>query len=283
MPKPSKEDQAIALLESAARNEKLSEDQFLRIASLFVLAGRTRTKMRGALSIAENTTPEGALSVAGNEILDGALSIADNTTPEDALFIAENTILGDYVQQYDRLSQEIKRRCDWKTISTRLLKNGGKKLRKAKAMQGGGELVGIDVKGRAMFKDKGVEPVMYGFDKEDRLTRICDRDPEQMAKVTLWANYFEIRKQVRADGYELFGYDVEHGLTDEMEQVQIHTKEPFVASKYRKEHRASWLESGARPGYDTHYASFFEGSVCVYNCLPKERSVEYGVVRLLRV
>jgi hypothetical protein len=154
-----------------------------------------------------------------------------------------------YQSQHKRLLGVIKRDHPWETVCARLLANDGEKLKKAKAMQGGGELVGIDADGKILFKDKGVEPVMYGYDKEGKLLQIYDRDSEKMAKVVKWANYLEVRKQVLSDGYELFGDDGNGGLGDEMRQVGTHTKEPLVASKDRNEWRVSWLESGDAPNH----------------------------------
>jgi len=215
-------------------------------------------------------------------------ALAEKTRPqlEGALSAAAENAIQAYGQQYDSLPDGDKSRCDWKTVSARLLANGSEKLKLAEAMQGGGELVGIDAEGKAMFKDKGVEPVMYGYDEKDKLVQIYDRDPKQMAKVKneKWANYFETREQVLKDGYELFADDGNYNLSDEMRQVQAHTKEPFVASKDRKEWRASWLESGGRP-VDARSVNFDPdgGLVYVFEYNPEFRYGNLGVARLLRV
>ncbi len=189
-----------------------------------------------------------------------------------------------YYQEYTSLPDWIKSSTNWKDIATRLLKNDGEKLKKVKDMQGESQLVGIDAKGKALFKDKGVEPVMYGFDEEGKLLKIYNRDPEQMERVVKWANYFEMREQVLKDGYELFADNGYHNFSEEMRQAADHTKEPFVASKDRKEWRASWLESGDRPGNACN-ASLRSGGgdVHVFGENPEIRSDGSGVIRLLRV
>ena len=188
-----------------------------------------------------------------------------------------------YRQEYDRLPDAVRARCDWKTLSERLLANDSEKLKLAQSMQGNGQLFGIDAEGRALFKDRGVEPVMYGFDKKGML-RIFNRDPEKMRQIIEWANYCEVRAYVLKDGYELFADDGNYGFSEEMIQVTDHTGEPLVASKDRKEQRASWLESGKRP--DVAREIFFRpdsGHTGGDECGSRVRDDIHGVVRLLRV
>jgi hypothetical protein len=253
MSKLSKVEQAINTLEDAAQKKSLSESQLSRIASLAGLAEGTRPAVEGALSAAEKVIPKS------------------------------------YREQYDRLPNNVKERCDWETVSAKLLANDGEKLKKAEAMQGGGELFGVDAEGMALFKDKGVEPVMFGFDEDDKLMKIYDRDPEQMEKVAEWADYYKIRRQVRADGYELFSLDPNSDnrnseFGDEMRQVEAHTKEPFVASEGKKEWRGSWTESGDRPS-DAYHVDFDPdgGHMYVHEHVPVHSDDYLGVVRLLRV
>jgi len=221
----------------------------------------------------------------------------ENSNPELSLFR----------QQYERISNEAKGRCSWKAVVERLLANDSEKLKFVQSMQGGGELVGVDQDGKALFKDKGVEPVMYGFVDWGRLIKIYDRNPEQMKQVRKWANYFEIREQVLKDGYELFNRS-RHGnffvtdISDEMIQVMNHTKEPFVACKDGKGVRYSWLESGDDPDQADYakYSSNKDETYC-YCCRANanryllqvhvcyERYPEHahdestGAIRLLRV
>jgi len=152
-------------------------------------------------------------------------------------------------------------------------------------MRGGGQLVGISAEGKALFKDKGVEPVMYGYDKEGKLLQIYNRNPKQMEQVKRWADYSEIRAQVMKDGYELFADDGSYGFSEEMRQVTEHTGEPFVASENRKECRVSWLESGDKPRL-ARSVFFGPGSIGgghVYDFRPGDRDYSYGAVRRLRV
>lgn len=164
--------------------------------------------------------------------------------------------LSRYHQSYDCLPDDIKARCSWEDISGRLLAGGVVKLKQAAAMQGGGELFGIDREGRALIKDKGVEPVMYGFNEDGKLMQIFDRDPEQMGKVQEWADYPQIRGKVRGDGYELFTDDGYGFPGDEVRQVTENTGQLFVASERGDESRASWLESGREPAFLARMAHF---------------------------
>jgi len=184
--------------------------------------------------------------------------------------------------QYDHFPDEIRERASWETIAEKLFANECEILKKVQEMQGGGEFVGIDKRGRALFKDKGTEPVLYGFDKEGRLLRIYDRNPEQMKKVEKWTDYNEIREQVLKDGYELFADDGDFGFSDEMEQVTRHTGKHFVAGD--KEFRASWLEFGAKPAYAKFIGFYSNGNrPLVAGCSPSYRGDDYGVIRLLRI
>jgi hypothetical protein len=256
---------AISLPEEAKENVAL--DPAVENGLAKPLGAETRSKVEEALE-----TPVAEAVHAKNEKAD------------------ENPILAIYRQQYDRLSDDTKLRCSWEAVVDRLLANGDERLKRAEAMQGGGELVGIDSEGKAMFKDKGVEPVMYGFDKEGKLIRIYDREPEQMGKVEKWADYYKVREQVLKDGYELFAGGRNFVFSDEMKQVNKHAKQPFVASKDRKEWRASWLESGDKPDLaqfvafspnESHRRGISRMHVSLF---PTYRGTNgEGAVRLLRV
>lgn len=189
-----------------------------------------------------------------------------------------------YKQQYDSLPDVIKARSSWEAITERLMENNSEKLRLTQTMQGGGQLVGIDAGGKALFKDKGVEPVMYGFDEKGRLLQIYNRDPKQMKQVQKWADYSEIRGQILKGGYELFADDGHYNFSEEMQQVTDHTGEPFVASENREDWRVSWLESGDKPG-SARGAGFdpVGGKVRVDAGHPELRGGRYGAARLLRV
>jgi hypothetical protein len=196
----------------------------------------------------------------------------------------QTELLAVYREQYNSLPDDKKSLCPWVALAQRL---SGEKLKLAGAMQGGGQLFGIDKEGKALFRDKGVEPVMYGYDKDGKLLQIYDRDPKEMKKVVKWANYFKIRDAVRGkDGnrYELFVDDGNGNFGDEMEQAQVYTKEPFIASRDRKEWRVSWLESGDKP-VPARYVGFdpADGHVYVGDDRPGDTNDDYGAVRLLRV
>jgi len=217
------------------------------------------------------------------ELISDTRPVVATVTAESAV-LAENPGLALYRQQYDRLPDDIKARCGWEDAIARLLANGGEKLKLASAMQGGGQLVGIGTEGKALFKDKGVEPVLFGYDKEKRLLKIYDRDPEQMKLVVYWADYHEVREQVLKDGYELFVDNGYYGFGNEMKQVEAHTKEPFVASANRDVWRVSWLESGDKPV--NARCAYFNPVGCrvgVTGITPAGNGDGYGAVRRLRV
>lgn len=247
---------ALAVLKTAAREGTLSDAYKAELAEL--LGKGVRSKLERTLE-----TPVAAESAESEKL-----------NPELAV----------YKQEYDSLPDAIKARSSWEAIAGRLLVNNGEKLKRVQAMGDGGQLFGIDAGGKALFKDKGVEPVMYGYDEENKLLKIYDRKPEQMEQVTKWANYFEIRRQVLKDGYGLFADDGNYGFSEEMEQVRDHTGEPFVASKNKAEWRVSWLESGDKPG-DARRVYFVPvgGRVSVSGGNPEVRGDYCGVVRLLRV
>jgi len=251
------QEQALALLEEAMGKNKL--DLFIKKGPTEFIGAEARPKVKEAL--------EAPVAAETSE--------SENLSPELAI----------YKQEYDRMFDDAKERCAWKTVAERLFANNGEKLKLAQSMQGGGELFGIDSEGRALFKDKGVEPVMYGFDKDGKLLQIYDRDQEQMKQVQKWADYFEIREQVLKDGYELFADDNCYGVySDEMRQATEHTRKPFVASRDRDDWRASWLESGDRSVYARRvYYSPYDGDVHIDVDSPEDRGVHYGAVRLLRV
>ena len=197
---------------------------------------------------------------------------------------AENPELAGYHQEYSRLPADVKSRATWETITQKLLANDSEKLKLAQAMQGGGELFGVGAEGVALFKDKGTEPVMFGFDEKGKMIQVYDRDPMQMDRIKKWADYSEIREQVQKDGYELFPYKGDYDFSNEMSQVQRHTKEPFVASKDRSEWIFSWLESGDKSNI-ARFAIYCpnDGHVYVRIDFSRLRDSRYGAVRLLRV
>jgi len=264
-------EQSIAALKAHKENGQLKPEHIKALAELI---SDTR------LSVAEEQ-PEGkpvCIDEPVEQVAESGIEVESTDTE------AVNPELAVYYQEYIRLPADIKSRATWESITQRLLADDSEKLKLVQAMRGGGELFGIDAEGKALFKDKGVEPVMFGFDKEGKFIQIYDRDSEQMEQVVKWADYSEIRQQVLKDGYELFADDGNHGFGDEMKQVTDHTNEPFVASEDRLGWRASWLESGDKPE-DARDAVFVPDGcyVRVYEASPMHRNVGCGAVRLLRV
>jgi len=252
------QEQALALLKEAKENGTLDKSIEAELADL--IGTEARPELEEVIE-----TPVTAESAE-----------AENLNPE----------LTVYSQEYNQLSDNVKARASWEAIAERLLDNDSEKLKLVKAMQGEGQLVGVDSEGKALFKDKGVEPVMYGYDKKGNLLKIYDRNPEQMEKVERWANYFEIREQVLEDGYELFTDDGDYGFGDEMKQATDHTKEPFIASEDRNECRVSWLESGDKPDLARIIQFQFGaagGGIVVKSDPGGNGHVFYGAVRLLRI
>ena len=158
----------------------------------------------------------------------------------------------DFRKRYEKLPEDIRKRETWEKISERLFANDSEKLKLVLAMQGGGELFGVDKKGRALFKDVGPEPVMYGYDKDSRaedkkLIVIYDRDPDEMKKAKSWASYPEVREILKEKGYELFPYQPRaYGpkFNDELKQVENQCAYPFVRSLGGRERRLSYVECG---------------------------------------
>jgi hypothetical protein len=230
------------------------------------------------------------LARLAEEIRTGSVRVfacADEKIPEDPRLIV-------FSEEYISLPTNICSRCSWKEAVQRFIANDYEKLNKAIDMQGGGQLFGIDRKGKLLIKDRGVEPVMFGYDDEEcegLLLRIYNRDPKQMAEVRLWANYYEILERVLEEGYEMFEDDGSRVPGDEMIQAERHTKEPFVASANRDEPRMSWLNSGTNfgSGEDIRLARDISFDPAIPSRLffagddPESRSVNRGVVRMLRV
>jgi hypothetical protein len=203
-----------------------------------------------------------------------------------------------YHKEYDRLPEAIRARATWADINKRLLANEGKKLELAKEMQGRGQFFGIDNEGRALFKDRGTHPVMYGYvngNAGEYLIQIYDRDrnTSQMERVERWADGDEILKLVYEEGYELFKDDGKgsgpnlraFGLSDEMKQAaNANTGRSFIACK--SHNLMSWVVSGNNPKSLTLHvaASYKAGGVEIHDRLSSTASDhKIGVVRLLRV
>jgi hypothetical protein len=197
-----------------------------------------------------------------------------------------------YRQEYDRLPPAIKARTTdtWEDIKKRLTPE---KLRHIQDMQGGGELFGIDMQGKVLFKDKGTHPVMYGYvyghDRKEHMIEIYDRDKNtnQMNRIDRWATCEEIRDYIK-EKYELFKDDgmrisdsPSFGFGDEMEQAEAHTKKSFIFCKVHN--LMSWVISGNDPE-TLHVAyNFKSGGVGIREIDPKAANERLGVIRMLRV
>lgn len=264
------------------------------------------------------TSPETGQQPEANAaglVLDVREDLKNMNNQETAEVVDHNLELATYSKEYADLPDEVKRRASWEAIVERLLDNGGEKLKLAKGMQGEAQLFGVDVEGRALFKDRGEEPVMFGFDEEGELLKIYDRDPKQMKQVKKWANYFEIREQVLADEYELFTPSsqqlgargrAEFGARKvglEMAQFTHNNKGLFVGGlstelrpswleggdsdelTYYVNRRSSWLEGGDSPDDWTYYIYYCPDfyNVTIGETRPVRDYEMIGAVRLLRV
>lgn len=246
------------------------------------LAVLQEANVNGTLDPTIETALANLIATEARPELNGLLK--NSTTAETPEAANLNQVMRAYQQEYESLPNDVKARANWEAIAERLMENDGEKLKLAQAMQGKGQLVGIDTEGKALFKDKGVEPVMYGFDGDGKLLQIYNREQNQMELVQRWANYFEIREQVLKDGYELFSDDGNSDFSDEMKQVIENTKKPFVASENRKEPRVTWLESGDKTDYASSVGFIPNSNNCnVVGDSPGYRNACCGASRLLKV
>ena len=211
--------------------------------------------------------------------------VGEEKRPEVRKVIESVPELADYKKEYDRMSDDIKQRCTWEEIEKSLLANGSENLKLVQAMQNGGELAGIDEEGRAFFKDKGLTPVMYGYDEKDELLTIYNRDPEQMKRVKRWANYPEVREQVMKEGYTMFPYK---DYPEEVNQAISHTGQPFFDGVDDLMPLYAWLDGGSDVEYVAHNGLYDE--VKATKVWQRENphdkptgSKNLGVVRMLRL
>lgn len=247
-------------------------------------------ELRSRIEQSPDFLEQALATLTKNEVrpdVEHALASEDESAPataESAETENLNPELVVYYREYTSLPDNIKARTSWEAITERLLENDSEKLKLAKAMQGEGQLFGIDSEGNALFKDRGTEPVMYGFNEKGKLLKIYNRDPERMKQVQKWADYNTIREQVLEEGCELFSYYGDRFFGDEIQQVRDHTQKLFIVSEDRKEWRVSWLESGDSPD-GARYIQFnpINGSVDVFKDHPLYWNGNYGAVRLLRV
>lgn len=186
------------------------------------------------------------------------------------------TILRKYKTQYHRLSENIKSRCSWDEIKTRLTANDNFYLKLAAGLDKKGILFGIDTEGNPLFADGGDQPVL------------------------MYKTYFATRKAVYfvrkskklvKTGYEMFPYersDIQGGgpfiKSPEIEMYENYTKKPFITSPKGNEWRCSWLESGEKPSWagDAIFNPA-SGQVKIFDEAPTMAGPSRGVRRLLRV
>ena len=189
---------------------------------------------------------------------------------------SDDSRLAAYKIQYEKLTNQHKNGSTWEKVAARLLANP-EKLEIALKMQGGGQLFYVTPDGTLEFKDKGMEPVLYGFDSVKELFSICNRNSALMNKVVKWANSREIEVQVRKEGYELFEEDGNYRLSERMKRAAaVNESNLFIASENKREWRYSLLK-GMRSVYfrPVHEDIFVDGGN------PANRNVFRGVVRLL--
>lgn len=230
---------------------------------------------------------------------------ADDTDADSTELTAEATMLAKLKADFDRgirligADRSVKEKptdLTWEKVEARLLAENGAGLKKASEMQGGGELFGVDEQGRLLIKDRGNEPVMFGFDKTGKAIMIYDRDENQMAQLAeegaRVANYYEIYEAVygpegKPTGYELFPDAPDYEKKGAIAAVEEVTQVPFVKSANGNEWRASWLDSGRNPdrnayARDVRFGPGYQRTY-VRNDYPYDGRDGRGAVRLLRV
>jgi hypothetical protein len=195
---------------------------------------------------------EGSPPLASPEI--GAVSASEQSD--------KNAVPQVYLDQYNSLPNAVKEKLDWTELVTRLLENDGAKLKQAEAMPRGAELFGVDAEGKALFRNRGVEPVMFAFNQEGEMAMFPERDSDEFRAIkpladhktgkARWAKYADVHPWAKEHGYEFFPYDIDDTkcFSDEMKQVTDNIAQEFlVASADEKEWRSVWLASGDNPGH----------------------------------
>ncbi|MFA4890765.1 MAG: hypothetical protein WC604_00180 [Candidatus Gracilibacteria bacterium] len=226
----------------------------------------------------EDARRETLLAMAGliNEKYGKALGPATGQEPGNSAIATEpaaesqeasenpEAALARYEGQYDQLPGEIRSRCTWEELSSRLAAKESHYLTLATAMQDKGELVYVDEDGNPVFRDGGVEPVMKGMNYNKTREILYGKDYKE--------------------GTVHHGYEMPDSV-EELRKIEELTGKPFVASDNRKEWRSSWMESKKNASF-ARYAYFlpYDGSVDLYVVnVPSDEAPRRGVVRLLRV
>jgi len=135
MPRLSKVEQALSVLETAKAADKIPTRLQERVAAL----GGVRSDVKGTLT---------------------AKDISAEAAPE-AKGIAR------FKAQYEGLEPEYKADCSWHEVESRLLANDSHFLKLVEAMNQGGVFFGVDKDGNPLIADGGVEPIMTGMNYAD--------------------------------------------------------------------------------------------------------------------
>jgi hypothetical protein len=172
--------------------------------------------------------------------------------------------------------------CSWAEIQSRLLANKGYYLALAQAMEGGGELFGVDRNGNTLFSDRGDEPIMKGMNYKDTRDRVLYKHDR-----------YDINGKMQTDeagkpmstGYEMFPFAGDDDKSQEILQYETHTGKPFVKSPDGKEWCSSWVESGENSSWPRRvYFDLNFGRAYVGGGGPQDGGdARRGVRRLLRV
>lgn len=180
----------------------------------------------------------------------------------------------------------------WKQMQERLIANDSALLKKAAELQGKGTLIGVYLDGEPCIKDRGNEPVIYGKDKEGRPVKITTDTPDRsevmrnVASEGQFADYWEIRSAVHAEGFELPLDSPNFEKKGFVAAVEAVTGQNFIRSTNSNEWRSAILECGDVSRYSDVRVVFFSSSdskgAYVRDDDPENRSVR-GAVRVLRV
>jgi hypothetical protein len=210
----------------------------------------------------------------------------DTTEAQEQL----NETLKKFETQFNNLPTDKQQRLNgsWNDVQNALTANNNAKLQLAMAMQGGGELFGVDEAGNVLFKDVGSIPVMYGTDADGKQVMVYNLDEVQLQTIEQYANAHEVRAAVTAAGYELFdnnetGWQNEITLSDDIQQAVDSNDHQHFVHKDNDTWYATWLKSD-KTG-NARYANFGPhlGRVDFRTNHPGYRGGDLGALRLLRV
>ncbi len=171
-----------------------------------------------------------------------------------------------YQAQYAKLPDDVKLRCTWEELKTRLLAFGRHYLLQARNLRNGGNLVYIDEKGNPVFRNDGLTPILIG------------------------KNYNIIRKMLYGENYqegaEHYGYEMPNSI-EELRKIEEITGNPFVESEDRKAIVGTFMESGGGPFPRRFYRIAFidprTRKVDITTNNPYCKYIGVGVTPMLRV